>query len=96
MSLHVFGLIVTPYGTAANNRGENEGNMTTLQKILWQGEVHTGFRQRRFGSPSGSTGNTQTRVGSTAHGTKVLLKTVGQMRTLQIGKTISTMTYSDS
>jgi CRISPR-associated protein Cst2 len=41
MSKHLFGLIVTPYGTAANNRGENEGNITTLQKLLWKGEVHT-------------------------------------------------------
>ncbi len=41
MSKHLFGLIVTPHGTAANNRGENEGNITTLQKILWNGEIHT-------------------------------------------------------
>jgi len=41
MSKHLFGLVVTPLGTAANNRGETEGNITTLQKILWQGEVHT-------------------------------------------------------
>lgn len=41
MSLHVFGAIVTGYGCAANNRGETEGNITTLQKILWNGEVHT-------------------------------------------------------
>ena len=30
VSLHVFANIVTPFGTAANNRGENEGNVTTL------------------------------------------------------------------
>jgi CRISPR-associated protein Cst2 len=41
MSKHLFGLIVTSQGAAANNRGENEGNITTLQKILWNGEVHT-------------------------------------------------------
>lgn len=41
MSKHLFGLVVTSYGTAANNRGENEGNITTLQKILWNGEMHT-------------------------------------------------------
>jgi CRISPR-associated protein Cst2 len=41
MSKHLFGIIVTPFGTAANNRGENEGNMTTLQKLLWRGRVHT-------------------------------------------------------
>jgi len=41
MSLHVFGAIVTGLGTAANNRGETEGNVTTLQKIVWNGQEHT-------------------------------------------------------
>src|ERR1700761_5292677 len=41
MSLHVFCNIVTPFGTAANNRAENEGNITTLQKLLWMGETHS-------------------------------------------------------
>lgn len=41
MSLHIFGAIVTGPGVAANNRGETEGNITTLQKLLWNGEVHT-------------------------------------------------------
>lgn len=41
MSLHVFGAIVTGHGCAANNRGETEGNITTLQKLLWKGQVHT-------------------------------------------------------
>ena len=41
MTFHLFGNVLTGYGTAANNRGENEGNVTTLQKILWKGEVHT-------------------------------------------------------
>jgi CRISPR-associated protein Cst2 len=41
MGKHLFGLIVTDHGPAANNRGESEGNITTLQKILWNGEVHT-------------------------------------------------------
>lgn len=41
MSKHLFGLVVTPHGTAANNRAETEGNITTLQKMLWNGEVHT-------------------------------------------------------
>ncbi|MBU4261286.1 MAG: DevR family CRISPR-associated autoregulator [Proteobacteria bacterium] len=41
MSLHVFGNILTGYGCAANNRGETEGNITTLQKLLWKGQVHT-------------------------------------------------------
>jgi CRISPR-associated protein Cst2 len=41
MTFHLFGNILTSYGTAANNRGENEGNITTLQKLFWRGEVHT-------------------------------------------------------
>lgn len=41
MSLHVFANFITPFGTAANNRAETEGNITTLQKILWQGETHS-------------------------------------------------------
>jgi len=41
MSKHLYGLIVTAHGVAANNRGETEGNITTLQKLLWNGEVHT-------------------------------------------------------
>jgi len=41
MSRHLYGIIVTNHGTAANNRAENEGNITTLQKILWNGQVHT-------------------------------------------------------
>jgi CRISPR-associated protein Cst2 len=41
MALHVFGAVVTHNGIAANNRGENEGNITTLQKILWKDQVHT-------------------------------------------------------
>lgn len=41
MTKHVHGTIVTQYGVAANNRGENEGNVTTLQKILWKGQTHS-------------------------------------------------------
>lgn len=41
MSLHIFGAVVTAHGTAANNRGETEGNTTTLQKLIWNGQVHT-------------------------------------------------------
>ncbi len=41
MSIHVFGAILTPLGTAANNRGLTEGNTTTLQKLVWDGHVHT-------------------------------------------------------
>lgn len=41
MSIHVFGAILTHFGTAANNRGLTEGNITTLQKLVWKGKVHT-------------------------------------------------------
>jgi CRISPR-associated protein Cst2 len=41
MSLHVFAAIVTHHGTAANNRAETDGNITTLQKLLWHDKVHT-------------------------------------------------------
>ena len=41
MSLHVFANIATYHGTAANNRAENEGNITTLQKLIWFGQVHS-------------------------------------------------------
>jgi len=41
MSIHVFGAVITAQGVAANNRGETEGNITTLQKLLWKGQVHT-------------------------------------------------------
>jgi len=41
MSLHLFANIVTPFGTAANNRAETEGNITTLQKLIWKGEPHS-------------------------------------------------------
>lgn len=39
MTLHLFGAVLTPEGVAANNRGENEGNTTTLQKLLRRGEI---------------------------------------------------------
>lgn len=41
MTLHVFGNFVTPFGTAANNRAETEGNITTLQKLIWHGNPHS-------------------------------------------------------
>ncbi|MDD3586386.1 MAG: type I-B CRISPR-associated protein Cas7/Cst2/DevR [Thermoguttaceae bacterium] len=41
MTIHIFANIVTPYGTASNNRGENDGNTTTLQKLVWKSQVHT-------------------------------------------------------
>lgn len=41
MTFHLYGNILTFYGVAANNRGENQGNITTLQKLLSKGETHT-------------------------------------------------------
>ena len=41
MTFHLYGNILTFYGVAANNRAENQGNITTLQKFLWKGEPHT-------------------------------------------------------
>jgi len=38
---HLFGNILTRYGTAANNRGESEGNITPLQKLCWKGGTHS-------------------------------------------------------
>ena len=36
MSIHAFGAVLTANGIAANNRGESEGNISTLQKLLWK------------------------------------------------------------
>lgn len=41
MTFHLYGNILTFYGVAANNRGESQGNITTLQKLLWKGKTHT-------------------------------------------------------
>lgn len=41
MTIHISGAVLTHHGIANNNRGENEGNITTLQKILWNEQVHT-------------------------------------------------------
>lgn len=64
MSIHIFSNIVTPYGTASNNRGETDGNTTTLQKLVWKSQVHTTvsaeairFALRREFSGSGETTN---------------------------------------
>lgn len=41
MSKHIFGMILTHQGTYANNRGDTEGNATTLQKVLRNSELYT-------------------------------------------------------
>ena len=40
MTYHLFGNIITPRGVAANNRGETEGNRTTLPKVFWGDRLH--------------------------------------------------------
>jgi len=41
MSKHLFGMVLTHQGIYANNRGENEGNTNTLQKVLHKGDLFT-------------------------------------------------------
>jgi len=41
MSVHVFGTVLTTRAVAANNRGENEGTATTLQKIIREGDLYS-------------------------------------------------------
>lgn len=41
MAIHIFATFLTHHGTAANNRGMTEGNMTTLQKLVWNNQVHS-------------------------------------------------------
>lgn len=41
MSKHLFGMILTHQSVYANNRGESEGNATTLQKVLRNGELYS-------------------------------------------------------
>ncbi len=39
MTLHIFGVALTHEGTFSNNRGENEGNTNTLQKVIRNGDM---------------------------------------------------------
>lgn len=41
MTYHLFGAVLTPEGVASNNRGENAGNVSTLQKLLRRGDTFT-------------------------------------------------------
>ena len=45
MTFHLYGNILTFYGVAANNRGENQGNITTLQKTKNLGRRKVQFTQ---------------------------------------------------
>ncbi|MDY7014379.1 MAG: type I-B CRISPR-associated protein Cas7/Cst2/DevR, partial [Cyanobacteriota bacterium] len=40
MTFHLFGNPITARGVAANNRGETEGNRTTLPKVFWGDKLH--------------------------------------------------------
>ena len=39
MTIHIFGMALTHEGTFSNNRGENEGNTNTLQKVIRNGDL---------------------------------------------------------
>ncbi len=39
MTTHIFGMALTHEGTFSNNRGENEGNTNTLQKVIRNGDI---------------------------------------------------------
>lgn len=39
MTIHIFGMALTHEGTFSNNRGENEGNTNTLQKVIRDGDM---------------------------------------------------------
>lgn len=40
MTFHLFANLITARGVAANNRGETEGNRTTLPKVFWGDRLH--------------------------------------------------------
>jgi len=39
--MHLFGTVLTPQAVAHNNRGESEGTVSTLQKVIRNGEIHS-------------------------------------------------------
>jgi len=41
MTMHLFGTILTPQAVAHNNRGESEGTVSTLQKVIRNGDIHS-------------------------------------------------------
>jgi CRISPR-associated protein Cst2 len=41
MTMHLFGTILTPQAVAHNNRGESEGTVSTLQKVIRNGELYS-------------------------------------------------------
>jgi CRISPR-associated protein Cst2 len=41
MTMHLFGTVLTPQGVAHNNRGESEGTISTLQKVIRNGDIYS-------------------------------------------------------
>lgn len=41
MTMHLFGTVLTPQAVAHNNRGESEGTVTTLQKVIRNGDLYS-------------------------------------------------------
>jgi CRISPR-associated protein Cst2 len=41
MTIHLFGTVLTPQAVAHNNRGESEGTVSTLQKVIRDGDVYS-------------------------------------------------------
>lgn len=41
MTMHLFGTILTPQAVASNNRGESEGTVATLQKVIRDGDLYS-------------------------------------------------------
>lgn len=41
MSMHLFGTVLTAQAVAHNNRGESEGTVSTLQKVIRNGDLHS-------------------------------------------------------
>jgi CRISPR-associated protein Cst2 len=39
--MHLFGTVLTPQAVAHNNRGESEGTVSTLQKVIRNGEIYS-------------------------------------------------------
>src|SRR5437773_9098505 len=41
MTMHLFGTVLTPQAVAHNNRGESEGSVSTLQKVIRNGDLYS-------------------------------------------------------
>lgn len=41
MTMHLFGTVLTPQAVAHNNRGESEGTVSTLQKVIRDGDIYS-------------------------------------------------------